>query len=105
MGGLLPEIPPERMKAFESVLDLASGPGSWTLDVAQAYYPTLVTGVDASPAIVQYARAMAQVRGLDNVDFLVMNLTTPLDFPDETFDLVTGRLLTRVLGQADWPAL
>lgn len=84
MGGLLPDLPPERVESLESVLDLACGPASWTLDVAQTYDPTLVTGLDASSAIVRYARAMAQVRGLDNVDFLVMNLTEPLDFADET---------------------
>ncbi len=105
MGGLLPDLPAEQLEGIKSLLDLACGPGSWTLDVAHRLYPCQITGVDTSREMVQYARAMARVRGLDNADFLVMNLTQPLDFADETFDLVTGRLLSRALGQAYWPAL
>lgn len=72
VGGLFPsEVDPSTLR---SVLDLACGPGGWVWDVAFAYPGIELVGVDISREMVQYARALARVLGLDNVTFLEMNI-------------------------------
>jgi ubiquinone/menaquinone biosynthesis C-methylase UbiE len=89
-----------------SVLDLACGPGSWALEVARAYPEMTITGVDLSKTMIDYARALAQVKLLHNVDFAVMDVTVPLSFADASFDFVNGRLLSSFMRQGTWlPAL
>ncbi len=81
------------------VLDLACGPGAgWLLDVAYAYPKIEVIGVDRSPIAVRYAKAMAKVQGLsEKVTFREMDILSPLEFPDATFDLVNARFLQSVI--------
>ncbi len=87
------------------ILDLASGPGGWVMDVAFTYPKLWVTGVDISNLMVEYARAQARVQSLNNARFTVMDITQPLQFPDNSFDIVNARLLTAFLRQQAWPAL
>lgn len=103
IGGLLPEqaAPPQE----GSVLDVACGPGGWALEMAQAYPAMQITGIDISQGMLGYARAQAQASRLDNVRFQVANVTRPLDFPDDTFDLVNMRHLEMVILRTSWPAL
>jgi SAM-dependent methyltransferase len=103
VGGLFPsEVDPSTLR---SVLDLACGPGGWVWDVAFAYPGMELIGVDISREMVQYARALARVQGLDNVTFLEMNILKPLDFADDAFDFVNARFLTGLMSPGDWPAL
>lgn len=102
MGGLFPEgVDPSRI---EHVLDVACGPGSWVLDVAFAHSGIEVVGIDSNRGMVQYARARAQVQGLSNAHFMVMDALKPLDVPEQTFDLVNARFLGAVLHADAWPA-
>jgi len=103
MGGLLPERSND-FSGIQRVLDVACGPGGWAQEVAFAHPETEVIGFDISPAMIDYAHMQAQVQGLHNASFLVMNLLKPLDFPDSSFDLVNARFIN-FLPAAAWPQL
>lgn len=103
MGGLLPERSND-FSGIHRVLDVACGPGGWAQEVAFAHPEMEVTGFDFSQAMIDYARMQAQVQGLHNASFLVMNLLKPLDFPDSSFDLVNARFIN-FLPAAAWPQL
>jgi ubiquinone/menaquinone biosynthesis C-methylase UbiE len=101
MGGPLSGTPdlPEDAK----VLDLACGPGGWVLDTAFARPDIEVAGVDVSKTMMDYARARARTQQLLNASFEVMDITKPLEFSDQTFDLVNARLLVGVVRRETWP--
>jgi len=105
LGGPIPELSTEELFRVHDVLDVACGPGDWVLDVAYAHPHLEVAGVDSSPQVVAYASARARSQGLPNASFGVMDITQPLDFPDNTFDLVNARFLSSVLPREAWPAL
>ncbi len=103
MGGLFPQdIDPS---TIEDVLDLACGPGGWVQDIAFAHRAMQVMGVDSSQAMLDYARALTRVQGLDNASYRRMDIRQPLDFTDASFDFVNVRFLVGVLSPGDWPAL
>jgi ubiquinone/menaquinone biosynthesis C-methylase UbiE len=91
------------MAAVHDVLDIASGPGSWALDVARDYPHTRVIGVDISALTTQFAHYMAREKGLDNAEFKIMNVLKPLEFPDNSFDIVNARLLIGFMPARVWP--
>jgi ubiquinone/menaquinone biosynthesis C-methylase UbiE len=104
MGGLLPEpgiTLPERGR----VLDLACGPGGWALELAFQYPKAEVIGVDISRQVIEYARAQAWSRGLENAHFEVMNVMEPLAFEDGSFDLINARLMCAFMLPGAWPKL
>jgi ubiquinone/menaquinone biosynthesis C-methylase UbiE len=105
MGGVLPEIAEDDLNRVQRVLDLACGPGGWTLEVAYTYSDMEVVGVDISERMIAYAQAQAQVRGRTNVSFQVMNILEPLDFPDASFDLVNIRFINAFMLQDKWSIL
>jgi ubiquinone/menaquinone biosynthesis C-methylase UbiE len=102
MGGALAGIP---SRPFNNVLDIACGPGGWTLDTAFALPDTEVAGIDISKTMIDYARARALSQGLKNASFEIMNITQPLEFATDTFELVNARFLIGVLKREQWPAL
>ena len=82
-GYLLPHLRPGLR-----VLDVGSGPGTITMDLAEAVAPggrvtALETGADA----LGLARQEAERRGLADVDFAVGDVQA-LDLPDDGFDVV-----------------
>src|SRR5437588_9630358 len=91
MGGLFSDQ--SDLSGIQRVLDVACGPGGWAQEVAFTYPEIEVVGFDISRAMIEYARAQARVQGLDNVSFRVMDMQKPLDFPDNSFDLVNGRFV------------
>jgi ubiquinone/menaquinone biosynthesis C-methylase UbiE len=103
MGGPLAGLP--NPANFQSVLDLACGPGGWVLDVAFAHPTMDVAGVDVSNLMIKYANARAISQQIHNASFGVMDITQPLDFSDASFDLVNARFLVGVLPRDKWPAL
>jgi ubiquinone/menaquinone biosynthesis C-methylase UbiE len=102
MGGLFSER--SDLSGVHRILDAACGPGGWALEVAFTYPEIEVVGFDISQTMVDYARASARVQGLDNAEFLVMDMQKPLAFPDESFDLVNARFIN-FLPTATWPKL
>lgn len=105
MGGLLPEQSEQEIARLHDVLDLACGPGSWVLELAQTYPHLEVTGLDISQGMIAYARLQAQASGLDHAHFMVSNITQPLPFPDASFDLVNTRHIEEVIPAASFPPL
>ena len=102
-GGFFPQgldISPIR-----HVLDLACGPGTWTLDVAQAYPQIQVTGIDISTLMIDYASSIAATEGRPNAHFRVMDATKTFEFPDCSFDLVHSRFITGFMPAAIWPKM
>jgi ubiquinone/menaquinone biosynthesis C-methylase UbiE len=102
MGGLFSER--SDIDAMHAILDLGCGPGQWVLDVAYEYPKIAVTGIDICNMMIEYARAHARVQGLDNAHFQVMDITKPLEFGDNSFDLVNGRLIA-FLSPEQWTGL
>ena len=104
MGGLFPERS-SHLEGIYDILDVACGPGGWTLSLAANYPQIEVTGIDISVRMIKYAQTHAQVRRLPNAHFQVMNILEPLAFASQSFDLVNARLLSAVMTPATWPAL
>jgi SAM-dependent methyltransferase len=72
-----------------NVLDVGCGSGYPALAAAAAIMPGgTVTAIDISPKMLGVASKRAADAGLTNLDFREMD-TDALDFPDETFDVVT----------------
>ncbi|QBD83087.1 class I SAM-dependent methyltransferase [Ktedonosporobacter rubrisoli] len=104
MGGALVGLE-EETQDWQRVLDLGCGPGGWVLDVAYAHQSLEVAGVDISQTMIKYANARAKSQGLSNASFGVMDISQPLDFSEQSFDLVNARFLVGVIGRKTWPAL
>ena len=64
MEGLFPES--FDLSNVKRILDVACGSGGWVLDVAQEYPEIEVVGFDISNDMINYARAHAKARGLQN---------------------------------------
>jgi len=78
-------------KIRESALDLATGPGEPAMSIARMVGPDgRVVGIDLSEEMVQLATRIAKERRIPGLTFRAMDAET-LDFPDESFDLVTSR--------------
>ena len=80
-----------------SVLDIGSGPGTITVDLAQRVAPGRVTGIDAVDSVVDQARAHAAANGVTNVEFATGD-AYHLEFPDDTFDIVHAHQVLQHLG-------
>ena len=88
------------------VLDAACGPGGWALAVADAFPGMHVAGIDINAEMIEYARAQATVRKLDQVvRFQVMDVRKPFMFAGETFDVVNARFMASFLPQGEWPGV
>jgi ubiquinone/menaquinone biosynthesis C-methylase UbiE len=77
----------EYLRAGDQVLDVGCGPGTITLDVANAVAPGMVFGVDLMEDRISSAVNLASERGVENVTFEVSDGHT-LRFQDNTFDVV-----------------
>ncbi len=69
------------------VLDVGSGPGTITIDLARRVSPGRVVGVDVSADIVAQASGLAEDNGLNNVRFEVGDAYR-LDLADDSVDIV-----------------
>ena len=103
MKGLFPQK--IDLASVNDVLDVACGPGGWVIDVAYAHPEKQVTGIDISKTTIEYARTQAKVQWLDNVTFEVMDVLKPLNFPNDSFDVVNARFLVGFVPKASWPLL
>lgn len=75
------------LRPGSSVLDVGSGPGTITVDIAQRVSPARVVGLDASADVVEKAKAHASDLGVDNVEFVVGS-AYELPFGGGEFDIV-----------------
>lgn len=105
MGGALPEQ--QNPVAFQRVLDVGCGTGSWLIEVAKTYPDiALLVGVDVSSRMLEYARAQAAEQQVgDRIEFRVMDALRMLEFPAGYFDLVNHRSASSWLRTWDWANL
>jgi SAM-dependent methyltransferase len=81
-GYLLPHL-----RAGQRLLDVGSGPGTITADLAALIAPGRVVALETSEEILDLTRGELAARQCDNVDFLVGDVHA-LDLPDDSFDVV-----------------
>ena len=79
-----------RIKAGESVLDLACGTGTLAIEVKKEAPKAKVSGIDADRSILKRARAKAKDAGV-KVDWQ-RGLSTELPYEDRSFDAVLSTL-------------
>ncbi|WP_235496894.1 class I SAM-dependent methyltransferase [Leifsonia sp. Root4] len=75
------------LAAGQRVLDVGSGPGTISIDIARRVAPGTVVGIDASAEVVEQAAGLAHDSGVDTVSFSVGDVYA-LDFADNSFDVV-----------------
>ncbi|HEY3991468.1 MAG TPA: methyltransferase domain-containing protein [Ktedonobacteraceae bacterium] len=101
MGGLFPEG--LDLSHVQNILDIACGPGGWVQEIAFEHADIDVIGVDISERMIAYAKAQTEAQHLSNAHFQVMNALKPLEFPDNSFDLVNTRLIVAFMLPEVWP--
>jgi len=88
-------------KIRESALDLATGPGEPAMSIARMVGPDgRVVGIDLSEQMVELATRIAKERRIPGLTFLAMD-AEKLDFPNESFDLVTSRFGFQIFANPD----
>lgn len=88
------------------ILDLACGPGTWSMNVARTYPATEVLGVDSSRSMIRMATDQAQGHHLKNCAFQLMNIMEhPLMLPADTFDVIHIRLVFSFQSPTSWVPL
>ena len=92
-------------KADPHILDIGCGPGGWVLDVAFENAKINVVGIDISQQMVEYARAHAEVQGMNNASFQVMNALESLALDDNSFDVVNARYIQAFMMKTSWAPL
>jgi ubiquinone/menaquinone biosynthesis C-methylase UbiE len=105
MGGVLSEQDERTLSQVRDVLDLACGPGEWVMRVAAEYPDWRVTGVDKSQRMIAYAAVQAEADEISNATFQVMDITQPLAFPPDSFDVVNIRFILAFMKREHWPLL
>jgi ubiquinone/menaquinone biosynthesis C-methylase UbiE len=73
------------LRAGMRLIDCGCGPGSITIDLAQAVAPGEAIGIDLRENAVTHARTLARERGIANVAFQVANVFQ-LPYVDGSFD-------------------
>jgi len=75
------------LKSSARLLDVCTGTGRVALNAALRLKQGRVTGADLSHGMLQQARMKSEKLGLDNVNFMQMDLDD-LDIPKNSFDIV-----------------
>ncbi len=75
------------LESGQTLLDVGCGPGTITIELAELVAPGRVIGLDAASDVVEQAAALAEDRGVGNVDFVVGDAYA-LDLPDDSVDIV-----------------
>ncbi len=71
-----------------TALDVATDGGHTAVKLAE--HAERVTAIDTNPEMLKEARELAQSRGITDIEFILMDVHK-MDFPDESFDVVTTR--------------
>lgn len=80
------------VSAGQNVLDIAAGAGEQSIVAAKKVGRSgRVLATDLSPNILEFAKEMAQLENLDNIDTKAMDGEN-LTLPDDTFDAVISRV-------------
>ena len=85
------------LKPHMKVLDVGSGPGTITADLAERVPDGHVTALEVTEEAIRLARTEATARGLTNIDFAIGDVHA-LDFPDDTFCVVHAHQVLQHVG-------
>ncbi len=77
----------DRLRPGMDLLDVGCGPGTITVDLARLVAPGRLLAFDASPDVVDAARAEVATAGVTNAEVEVADVFA-LDLPDASFDVV-----------------
>ncbi len=75
------------LRPGQRLLDVGSGPGTITVDLAERIAPGRVTALEMSEDALALTRAEAERRGCSTIDYAVGDVHA-LDFPPGSFDVV-----------------
>lgn len=89
---LLPHLRPGM-----TVLDVGSGPGTITVDLAARITPGRLTACEVTADALALAQAEAAAREIANIDFAVSDVHA-LEFPDGSFDVVHAHQVLQHVG-------
>lgn len=73
------------------ILDVACGPGTVSIKLAEKYPDIQITGIDSSSAMIEQCTDLVAREGLQNASFITMNAET-IQFPKHSFDFVVCNL-------------
>lgn len=85
----------ESLRRGIRVLDSGCGPGTWALEMAEAYKQSNFYGMDSSSVFPDNIKP-------PNVEFAVGNLAKTLPYEDNYFDYIYQRLVFLGLTNEDW---
>ncbi|CAO3671393.1 hypothetical protein G6F70_005911 [Rhizopus microsporus] len=94
-------VPVSRDKSI-IILDSACGAGFWTLDMALEYPNATIIGLDTFP---DRSETISTLIGAPNVVYKYGDLTTRLQLPDNSIDVIFQRDTSTVLPHDCWPSL
>jgi ubiquinone/menaquinone biosynthesis C-methylase UbiE len=77
------------------VLDSGCGPGTWTLEMAEAFPQSKFYGIDITSVFPDSIMP-------SNVEFAAGNIAKTLPYPDNSFNYIHQRLLVVALTNEDW---
>jgi SAM-dependent methyltransferase len=80
-----------------SLLDVGSGPGTITADLAGLVAPGTVVALETSTDVLALTRAGVESSGAANVEYLVGDVQA-LDLPDDSFDVVHAHQVLQHVG-------
>src|ERR1700684_1818122 len=88
----------------KSILDVGCGGGLFTMRLASQYPEAKVVGIDIAPEALDFAnRQLKNVYPhLNNVEFIVPQ-SSHLQYPENSFDIVTSTLMCHHLSDAEIP--
>ncbi len=87
----------EHLVPGRSLLDVGSGPGTITVDLARRLAPGRVTALEATADALALTQAEVAAQGVTNVDFVVGDVHD-LDLDDDAFDLVHAHQVLQHVG-------
>jgi SAM-dependent methyltransferase len=87
----------EHLRSGLDLLDVGSGPGTITADLAGLVAPGIVTAVENTDAALDLTRTELDARGIANVRLTVAD-AQDLPFQDDTFDVVHAHQVLQHLG-------
>ncbi len=93
------------LSAISQVLDLSCGPGTWLLEVVQAYPRIQGVGVDQKAELIQIAREDAHLAGATTAIFRVIEQYVQLPYADNSFDLVHVQRSSAAIMPTMWPGV